>query len=67
MSKNQQIKIRFAALKRQRGAKSRKKEPAQWKDPFLTIDSRAFRSPKGKTNSRDIDAILYGQNPGFAG
>jgi prevent-host-death family protein len=29
-------------------------------DPFLNIGQRAQASPKGKTNHRDIDRILYG-------
>lgn len=29
-------------------------------DPFLTIAHRAKRSPKGRTEHRDIDRILYG-------
>jgi prevent-host-death family protein len=29
-------------------------------DPFLSIGRRARRSPKGQTNHRDIDRILYG-------
>ena len=29
-------------------------------DPFLTIDSRATASPKGKTRHADIDRIIYG-------
>ncbi|HEV8541098.1 MAG TPA: type II toxin-antitoxin system prevent-host-death family antitoxin [Verrucomicrobiae bacterium] len=29
-------------------------------DPFLSIGSRARPSPKGKTDHRDIDRILYG-------
>lgn len=29
-------------------------------DPFLNIATRATPSPKGKTDHRDIDKILYG-------
>ena len=29
-------------------------------DPFFTIGRRAKPSPKGKTDHRDIDRILYG-------
>ena len=32
------------------------------KDRFLTISRRASPSPKGKTNHRDIDSILYGRS-----
>jgi prevent-host-death family protein len=30
-------------------------------DPFLTVSSRATASPRGKTNHRIIDRILYGR------
>ncbi len=30
-------------------------------DPFLGIGRRATSSPKGKTNHKDIDRILYGR------
>jgi prevent-host-death family protein len=30
-------------------------------DPFVTIDSRATASPKGKTRHADIDRIVYGR------
>jgi antitoxin (DNA-binding transcriptional repressor) of toxin-antitoxin stability system len=30
-------------------------------DAFLTIGSRATRSPKGKTRHADIDRIIYGR------
>jgi prevent-host-death family protein len=29
-------------------------------DPFLTIGSRATKSPKGRTRHEDIDRIVYG-------
>jgi len=29
-------------------------------DPFLSINRRATRSPKGKTRHRDIDRVLHG-------
>jgi len=31
------------------------------KDPFLNIANRATPSPKGKTDHRDLDRILYGR------
>jgi prevent-host-death family protein len=29
-------------------------------DPFFTVEQRAKPSPKGKTDHRDIDRIVYG-------
>ena len=29
-------------------------------DPFLSIGDRATPSPKGRTNHRDLDTLLYG-------